>query len=276
MNVNPVLVKEMRTRMRGARSFAILTIYAATLGTILGLFYWAMVGTSRSSQMTGAGLQLAAVAVFVQTALVCLISPTFTAASIASEREQQTFELLVASLATPATILVGKVGASLCYLLLVLFGSLPIVAFLYWIGGVSLTDVWICYLITFVSGMAYCTVSFLWSTLLRRAVLAQMASVATVIVLVIAVPAAAFFVAEMSRALDLGNRFFWDNVAYMMMRTNPFVAQADVLFTGFGPSSGIWLQSVPIWIWQAGFSLGLTALAALGAIKRLASVRRWL
>ena len=109
---NPILVKEMRTRMRGMRSFAVVTVYAALLGMILGLFYWGFSQSRGAREMSGMGANLSAVAVFVQTALICFISPSLTAAAITSEREQQTFDLLVASLATPRTILVGKVGAS--------------------------------------------------------------------------------------------------------------------------------------------------------------------
>jgi ABC-2 type transport system permease protein len=275
--LNPILTKEMRTRMRGMRSFAVVTIYAFTLGIILGLFYWGFSTAERFGALSGLGEKLAAVAVFVQMALVCLISPTFTAAAISSEREQQTFELLVSSLASPLTILLGKVGASICYLLLVLFGALPIVSFLYLIGGVSLVDITICYLIMLVSGLTYCTVSFLWSTLVRRAVIAQMVSLVTVGMLVIGIPAATLVVQEfriLATASGSGSRFLWDNVLYTLYCTNPFYAQGDALF-GPTPSPTLWLP-VPVWVFQCSVYLLLTLLSAYLAVKRLGSVRNWL
>jgi ABC-2 type transport system permease protein len=275
--LNPILTKEMRTRMRGMRSFAIVTIYAFTLGVILGLFYWGFSAAERYGALSGLGEKLAAVAVFVQMALICLISPTFTAAAISSEREQQTFELLVSSLATPWTILFGKVGASLCYLLLVLFGALPIVSFLYLVGGVSILDVAICYLVMFVSGLTYCTVSFLWSTLLRRAVLAQMVSLVTVGMLVIGIPAATLVVQEfklLATQSGSANTFFWDNILFTLYCTNPFFAQGDALF---GPTNSptIWMP-VPVWVFQCGVYVALTLLSAYLAVKRLGRVRNWL
>ena len=93
--MNPILVKEMRTRMRGKRAFVIVEAYVLTLGTIIGLVFWVMAQDSRMMMTSGAGLWLASIAIFVQTALICLISPTFTAAAISSEREQETFELVV-------------------------------------------------------------------------------------------------------------------------------------------------------------------------------------
>jgi ABC-type transport system involved in multi-copper enzyme maturation permease subunit len=275
--LNPILTKEMRTRMRGMRSFAILTIYALTLGLILGLFYWGFSSAERYGALSGLGEKLAAVAVFVQMALVCLISPTFTAAAISSEREQQTFELLVSSLATPWTILVGKVGASLFYLLLVLFGALPIVSFLYLVGGVSIVDILICYLVMLVSGLGYCTVSFLWSTLVRRAVLAQMISLVTVGVLVIAIPATTLVLQEFRLAAlsGGGNRFFWESLFYTLYCTNPFFAQGDALF-GPTPTPNAWLKGVPVWAVQCGFYVVLTVVAGYLSVKRLGTVRNWL
>ena len=275
---NPILIKEMRTRMRGKRSFAVVTIYSLTFGLILGLFYWMISYEPSAASASEGGLYLAAVAMFVQMALICLISPTLSAASASSEREQQTFELLVASLATPATILFGKVGASLCYLLLVLLASLPIVSFLYWVGGISLLDIAICYLVMLVSGITYCTMSFLWSTLVRRAALAQMISMATVIVLVIGIPALALFLSVMSAAMAQGTPGpFWENIIFSLLRTNPFFAQGSVLFGG-DPSlpKSVWLREVPVWAFLVVFYLVLTGLATLLAWRRLINVRKWL
>jgi ABC-2 type transport system permease protein len=258
------------------RSFAVVTIYAFTLGLILGLFYWGFSAAERYGALSGLGEKLAAVAVFVQMALICLISPTFTAAAISSEREQQTFELLISSLATPWTILFGKVGASLCYLLLVLFGALPIVSFLYLVGGVSILDISICYLVMLVSGLTYCMVSFLWSTLLRRAVLAQMVSLVTVGMLVIGIPAATLVIQEFKVLANQSgtNTFLWDNVLFTLYCTNPFYAQGDALF---GPTTSptLWLP-MPVWVFQCGVYVALTLLAGYLAVKRLGRVRNWL
>jgi ABC-2 type transport system permease protein len=276
--LNPILTKEMRTRMRGMRSFAVVTIYAFTLGIILGLFYWGFSTAERYGAMSALGEKLAAVAVFVQMALVCLISPTFTAAAISSEREQQTFELLISSLATPWTILVGKVGASLCYLLLVLFAALPIVSFLYLVGGVSIVDILVCYLVMVVSGLTFCTVSFLWSTLLRRAVFAQLVSLVTVGLLVVGLPATMLIIGEFRLAAGPAgstSRFVWDNILYTIACTNPFYAQGDALFDPSGPQN-TWLTGVPVWIFQTIFYLLLTVASGYLSVKRLGGVRNWL
>ena len=108
---NPILIKEMRTRMRGARAFFVLTGYVLTLSLIIGLIYMVFSKNVPPSLLNTAGKVLTPVLIHVQMGLICLMAPTFSASAISSEREQQTFDLLVASLARPSTILIGKVGA---------------------------------------------------------------------------------------------------------------------------------------------------------------------
>src|SRR5215468_9492161 len=154
---NPILIKEMRSRMRGKRAFLVLTGHVITLSLIIGLIYIVMHKNAPTSLANQAGSVLTPVLIFVQMGLICLIAPTFSASAISSEREQQTFDLLVTSLAGPGTILVGKVGAALSYLLLTLFGSLPLIALTYSLGGVALKDIAIAYIIMLVAGITFCS-----------------------------------------------------------------------------------------------------------------------
>src|SRR5215475_8174321 len=160
--MNAVLIKEMRTRMRGKRAFLVIEGYILTLSAILALIYFVLNKNAPTSLANQAGSVLTPVLIFVQMGLICLIAPTFSASAISSEREQQTFDLLVTSLAGPGTILAGKVGAALSYLLLTLFGSLPLMSLVYSLGGVSLGNISLAYLVMFIAGITYCSLSFLW------------------------------------------------------------------------------------------------------------------
>ncbi|MEW6213260.1 MAG: ABC transporter permease subunit [Acidobacteriota bacterium] len=275
MNTNPILIKEMRSRMRGRRSFLVLTGYVLVLSLILGLVYLVMSNNAPTSIVVSAGVYLTPVLIFVQMGLICLIAPTFSASAITSEREQETFDLLVVSLARPSTIVLGKVGASLSYLLLTLFGSLPLIALTWSLGGVALGDVAIAYLVMFVAGVTYCSMSFMWSTLVRRGVFAQLLSLFTVIFLVAAMPALAMFFTALASNFAGGPSQGFINAVYLLMRTNPFAAIAYSLF-GLPMPSGVWMEKVPIWITQVIFYLGLTALSIFFSIRRLERVRKWL
>lgn len=271
---NPILVKEMRTRMRGKRAFLVLTGYVTVLSLIIGLIYIVFKNNAPTSLLNNAGKILTPVLVYVQMGMICLMAPTFSASAISSEREQETFDLLIASLAKPSTILFGKVGAALSYLVLTLFGSLPLIALTYSLGGVDLVDVAKVYLIMFVAGVTYCSLSFFWSTLIRRGVLAQLVSIFTVIFLVAAMPALALFFSALASNFSGGPSPTFVNIVFLLLRTNPFAAIAS-LIPGF-PTPGIWLPSFPVWASQVLFYLLLTALSLFLSLKRLERVRKWI
>ena len=272
---NPILIKEMRTRMRGKRAFLVLTGYVLTLSLIIGLIYIVFTNNVSTAMLNQAGTVLTPVLIYVQMGMICLMAPTFAASAISSEREQQTFDLLVSSLARPSTILIGKIGASLSYLLLTLFGSLPLIALTYSLGGVALADIAKAYLIMLVAGITYCSLSFLWSSLIRRGVLAQLVSLFTVIFLVAAMPALSLFFTALANNFNGRPSPTFINVVFLMLRTNPFAAIA-FLIHGFPRPQGLWLAGVPIWVTQVIFYLSLTALSLYLSLKRLERVRNWL
>ena len=271
---NPILIKEMRTRMRGRRAFIVLTGYVFILSLIIGLFYFALSRAAPPQVVNQAGSILTPALIYVQLGLICLTAPTFSASAISSEREQQTLDLLVISLARPSTILFGKVGAALSYLLLTLFGSLPLVSLTYALGGVSLRAIAIAYLVMLVAGITFCSLSFLWSTLIRRSVLAQLVSILSVIVLVVGIPGLAAFFSALTFQVR-GTSTSYINVIFLLLRTNPFAAVASMI-PGFPVPASVWMQGVPIWASQIVFYLVLTTISLLLALRRLSRVRNWL
>jgi ABC-2 type transport system permease protein len=274
---NPILVKEMRTRMRGKRAFIVLTGYVLVLSAIIGLIYLIFTKNAPPSVLNTAGRVLSAVLIFVQMGLICLIAPTFSSSAISAEREQETFSLLIATLARPSTILIGKLGASLSYLLLTLFGSLPLIALTYSLGGVELSDIAKSYLVMIVAGITFCSVSFYWSTLIRRGVLAQLVSIFTVIFLVAAMPALAMFLTALASNFAQGPSADFINVTFLMLRTNPFAAITYLIVPGVpNPPNTVWFHTVPLWVSQVVFYLVLTALSIFFSLRRLDKVRKWL
>jgi len=272
---NPILMKEMRSRMRGKRAFLVLTGYVTILSAIISLIYVVLQKNAPTTIVNQAGSVLTPVLIYVQMALICLIAPTFSASAISSEREQQTFDLLIASLARPSTILFGKVGAALSYLFLTLFGSLPLIALTYSLGGVALRDIAIAYFIMIVSGVTFCSISFLLSTIMRRGVLAQLTSLLTVIFLVAAMPALALFFTALANNFSGAPSQTFLNIVFLLLRTNPFAAIAS-LIPGIPIPSNIWLQGIPVWVTQVIFYFVLTVVSLLLSLRRLHNVRSWI
>jgi ABC-2 type transport system permease protein len=263
--------------MRGKRAFIVLTGYILVLSAIIGLIYLVFTKNAPPSIVNTAGRILSAVLIYVQMGLICLIAPTFSSSAISSEREQETFSLLIATLARPSTILVGKLGAALSYLLLTLFGSLPLIALTYSLGGVDLMDIAKSYLVMIVAGITFCSVSFYWSTLIRRGVLAQLVSLFTVIFLVAAMPALAMFLTSLAMNFSNGPTPGFLNVAFLMLRTNPFAAITYLIIPGVpNPPNTVWFHTVPLWITQVLFYVVLTASSIFLSLRRLDKVRKWL
>src|SRR5262245_58741640 len=120
--LNPVLVKELRGRMRGPRAFVVLTIYLLILGAVTPLIHAAAGSSSGTDLNAGQRIGKTLFLTIASVALieVCVITPALTSGSVAGEKERQTYDLLVASLLTPWQIVWGKLGAALAFAMLLI------------------------------------------------------------------------------------------------------------------------------------------------------------
>src|SRR4051812_27253118 len=110
--LNPLLTKELRGRMRGWRAMGILTGYLGLLAGVTWLIYLLITITASESDITGAqlGKFLLGAIVVLQVFFVALLAPAFTAGIITGEREKQTYDLLMTTLLRPRSIILGKLG----------------------------------------------------------------------------------------------------------------------------------------------------------------------
>ena len=83
---NPILAKDLRTRMRGSKAFIIMGVYVGLITVMMGLSYtawWVGQRTGLASFLLssdmGHGLYL--LLFQTQAALVCLITPALTSGS---------------------------------------------------------------------------------------------------------------------------------------------------------------------------------------------------
>jgi ABC-2 type transport system permease protein len=188
--LNPVLIKELRGRMRGARAFVLLTIYLLILSAVTLLFYAAIADASssdlNSGRTIGKGLFLLIAAVALIE--VCLITPTLTAGSIAGEKERQTYDLLVASLLSPWQIVWGKLAAALSFALLLVLSIVPMMSLAFLFGGVSLTEVVIALIGLLTTAVFYATIGIFWSTALRSTLGATSLALGSIIMMLLGIP----------------------------------------------------------------------------------------
>jgi hypothetical protein len=171
---NPVLTKELRTRMRGARAYWILFVYLLLLSLILFFTYMTWWQSQRGDDMGAGqaafsvGKMFYLVVLCTQSVLVGLITPALTAGSISIEREQRTYEMLSASLLPRRSIVAGKLWAASAFVGLLLTASLPLVSLCFLLGGVSPGEVFASYGLLLTVAFVYGGVGVAWSAIARK------------------------------------------------------------------------------------------------------------
>ena len=261
-SVVTIMVKELRSRMRGRRAFIVLTVYLAILALITYGVYVIVAPNARG--ITGGGFggggfggqanasALIGQSIFTllsifQLILICFIAPAFTAGQISLEREKQTLDLLISTPMRPSAIVIGKLAAALAFVVLMIVAAIPITAIVLMYGGASVDDIIRQQLVLLATALVLGAIGLFYSALLKRT---QAATVLTYVTLL---------------ALTLGTAMlfiFWTVVANqtedgfgagpqkrapeLLMYMNPGIAMLDVVSNtepgGFGGISGMLAQ----------------------------------
>lgn len=189
---NPVLVKELRRRMRGNRAMILLTIYLSLIGIVTLLIYLAFISSMSMSPDIEDGRDIGRAifltVVFAALVQVCIITPSLTAGSIAGEKERQSYDLLITTLLTPWQIILGKIGSALAFLILLILAMLPLAGLAFLFGGVSATELIVAMVVLAVTSVLYASVGIFWSTLMKTTLGAVVRSQASVILLLLGIP----------------------------------------------------------------------------------------
>src|SRR5438067_2317429 len=117
MRANPVIVKELRGRMRGWGAAVMLTIYLLVVSGVALLFYslFRTSGSFGAPDASQVGKLLFSVIVLFQMIMVFLLTPSFTAGAITSEKERKTYDVLMTTLLSPRAVIFGKLGAAVAF-----------------------------------------------------------------------------------------------------------------------------------------------------------------
>ena len=174
-----VLVKELRTRMRGPRAALVITVYLLVLAGLGSLVLQLQQNRLSSGGLWEAprmGQELFALLSVFQLLLVVFIVPGLTGAAIAGERDRQTLDLLLSTRVSSLGIVLGKLLSSLSYVLLLLLAALPVFSLAFLFGGVSPRQIVTVFALSLVTAVTLGAIGVALSTLVRRG---QMATVLT-------------------------------------------------------------------------------------------------
>ncbi|MBW3578407.1 MAG: ABC transporter permease [Actinobacteria bacterium] len=144
---NPVLQRELTERWRGRRAFVVLTAYVTLLALVTRGLYWlgqlvirSDMGFMGIASGPALGRFLSENLLGIVLFLVLFITPGYAAAQISGERERRSLPLLQVTLLRPVQIVLGKLGASLAWLVLLVLAAMPFVAAAFFLGGVAIGD----------------------------------------------------------------------------------------------------------------------------------------
>ncbi len=189
---NPVIVKDIRTRMRGSRAFILLSIHLAILSFAVALAYYVVKSSMSAIGMPDErrflGKAIFGLIVWIELVMVSFIAPALTSGSISTERERQTYDLLRVTLLPARSLVLGKYTAGLVFVFLLLFTSIPMQSPAFLIGGVLPSEIVISILILVVTAMLLCAAGLFFSTLVSRTLISTILSYAFTTFIVFGIP----------------------------------------------------------------------------------------
>lgn len=183
LGVNPIIVKELRSRMRGVRAFATLTGILLFMAAASYILYQLALASTRYSGLPISpqiGQALFTGLVFLDLLLVCAVTPAVTAGAISGEQEKLTYEMLMATPLRPASILSGKLVSALSYVFLLVFAAVPMSSLVFIFGGVSPRDMVKALVLLIVLAVMFGVIGLFYSALFGRTGRATVVSYLTV------------------------------------------------------------------------------------------------
>jgi ABC-2 type transport system permease protein len=191
MRMNPVALKELRERMRGARAFVVITIYLGLMSGFTVLLYLIQRGIIQNdgTAVTGElGRTLFRGVVGIELLLIVFIAPAFTAGAVSTERERKTYDLLQITLLSKASFIIGKLESALGYIVLLLLAAIPLQSITFLFGGVTESELILAFIILAVTAITLGTVGLYFSTTVDRTLAASVRAYTVAFAVIVGIP----------------------------------------------------------------------------------------
>jgi ABC-type transport system involved in multi-copper enzyme maturation permease subunit len=231
---NPIVEKEVLSRMRSGRAPLLITVFI-TLLALVALGSLAVISAQQNGPFSGsvgagAGLGIFASMTVLELVLILFMAPALTAGAISGERERQTLDLLLCTPVRPSAIVAGKLVSSLMFMLLLLLVSVPLFSVVFLFGGIELDQVLAALVIAVVTAILLGSFGMFISALARGTISSTVGTYAlTFLFLVIPVVAPI-----LTSALQSRSPFFSDVGDPVYRMANPFVVLQATLTSPSG------------------------------------------
>lgn len=183
--MNPLLKKELRTRLRGNTIFVIENAYLLLLTCVFLIMFVSSPFVMRGLSWE-IGRNLFETIGYMQILLLVVASPTIVASTLTLEREQKTLDMLLATPLSIGQIARSKLMASLSIFFVLLLVSLPMISICFILGGVSPGEIGWAYFLTAEGILLAGAIGLCYSAYFKRTIAAVPMGSLTIIALLIA------------------------------------------------------------------------------------------
>ncbi len=256
MMLNPILERELKSKMRTWKSPIAIIIYLFFIGLIT---YTAMIILSSGR---GGFNPKAAVDVFdfisiFQLILIMFIIPMITGGSISGERERQTLDLMLCTDTPSISIILGKIFSGLSTLLLLVVMATPFLSISFILGGIGIFDVFKMIVYYVVTGFYISTIALYTSCKFKRNVTSILMTYVimgvlyiTPFILMIGVTVNAsenVFLQDLltSESYPISALFFGANPGYGMLS---LISNSDNFTRNLSSSAMPFITDIPLWV----------------------------
>src|SRR5580765_2108417 len=141
---NPLLIKELREEMRSRKIFFVVPVYIALLSIVALVAVNANTGISFNPATLSNDARITLYSFIVTISILLgLVTVVLGASSFTTEREKATFELLELTPLSSTELVLGKFLHGFVVICLILLSSLPVISTLFFMGGLTYSDLFL-------------------------------------------------------------------------------------------------------------------------------------
>ena len=303
MIVNPVLIQEMRVRMRGGTAYLLLSAVILVFGGFTLATFWVITNVVRpvaaaAIPVAGAtnqtppidrilvaqrGVIFFLVMSLWAIVLTALIVPGATSGSIARERETRTLPLIMGTPISPLSVILGKLLAAASYIVLVVAAGVPLFTLVVMFGGIPANQFGSVAAIVLVTAFTFSALGVFISSISRNSLLASLVSYTIVLVVTLGSYAVYLAASPLSKAVTMKYALYFSPLASVMSAMTQSNSQLNSIVSQFFREPGTrvagewWaLGHYPLWYVTTAAYLIVGLLLVLAATRAINPLRRWI
>ena len=281
---NPLMVKELRGRMRGARAFVVLSVYLLLLSCFTSIIYYAFSvsssGPGGGTAMADAGKVIFYSVIVIEIFMVAFVTPGFTSGAISGEKERKTFEVLRTTLLPAHKLVLGKFSSALTYMVLLILAAVPLESLAFVLGGVVAAELVLALIILCTAAVFFASVGLFFSAMMRSTLAATILTYVVALLTTIGLPVLIVILGTTTGSLLYGvapgsvNTWVWEAV---LLYAVIFLASLSPISAAVGTELLLVEQDTLFYYWQdIGYSFSHPVMTPPAPIRRIPVPSPWI